>query len=31
MGQWCEKQGFKCYTVQTIDKLLEYVGDKDVV
>jgi len=31
MGQWCEKQGFKCYTVKTIDKLLEYVGDKDVV
>jgi len=31
MGQWCEKQGFKCYTVQTIDKLLEYVGAKDVV
>mgnify|MGYP003634300045 FL=1 len=31
MGQWCEKQGFKCYTVKTIGNLLQYVGDKNVI
>lgn len=31
MGQWCEKQGFKFYTVKTIGNLLQYVGDKNVI
>jgi len=26
MGQWCEKEGMKWYTLDTVDKLLEYVG-----
>ena len=31
MGQWCEKEGFKHYTVKTVDKLMEYVGEKEDV
>jgi hypothetical protein len=31
MGQWCEKEGFKCYTVKTATELLEYVRNKNVI
>lgn len=31
MGQWCEKEGFKCYTVKTTTELLEYVRNKNVI
>lgn len=26
LGQWCEKEGFKWFTEETIDELLEYLG-----
>jgi len=26
MGQWCDKEGIPWYTLDTVDKLLEYVG-----
>ena len=28
MGQWCEKEGFPCFTVKTSNELLKYVRDK---
>lgn len=32
MGQWCDKEGFKHFTLQTIDDLLNYIkGSKDVM
>ncbi len=32
MGQWCDKEGFKHFTLQTIDDLLKYIKDsKDVM
>lgn len=32
MGQWCDKEGFKYFTLQTIDDLLKYIKDsKDVM
>ena len=31
MGQWCDKEGFKHFTLQTIDNLLKYVKDSEDV
>ena len=28
MSQWCEKEGFPCFTVKTSKELLQYVRDK---
>ena len=28
MGQWCDKEGFKHYTVKTVKELTKYVRDK---
>jgi hypothetical protein len=28
MSQWCEKEGFPCFTVKTSKELLKYVRDK---
>lgn len=27
MGQWCDKEGFKHYTLETTDELIKYVTD----
>ena len=28
MGQWCDKEGFKHYTLNDFDKLMDYVNSK---
>jgi len=26
MGEWCEKEGIKWFTIDTMDKLFDYIG-----
>jgi hypothetical protein len=26
LGQWCDKEGFKHYTMDTLDELKDYLG-----
>jgi len=30
MGEWCLKEGFKVYTLDTVENLLEYINSEKV-
>tara|TARA_B100001093_G_scaffold520289_1_gene614316 strand:- start:18326 stop:18706 length:381 start_codon:yes stop_codon:yes gene_type:complete len=30
MGKWCDKERFKYYTIDTVDMLVKYIGEKNV-